>query len=239
MGKDEDPLGGGWIKLYRKTLEKGYYKESQYLHLWIHCLLRANHKDREVMVDGNLMTIKRGQFLTSRNKLFLETGIQESKIERILKLLKSEQQIEQVSTRRYRLISILNYDKHQTREQVNEPLVNNSRTTGEHKQELKNDKNEINKPGDNDLNQSFKEFWKLYPKKMHPDVAEAAYMKVAKAEGPEILMKALIGYMNHKEDEARRKGREPDRGYFKQPENFLEKEFWRSYVEYEKEGPQL
>jgi hypothetical protein len=37
----------GWIKLHRKLQKKGYYKKSEYIHLWVHLLLSANHKEKE------------------------------------------------------------------------------------------------------------------------------------------------------------------------------------------------
>jgi len=236
---NEDPFGSGWIKLYRKTLEKGYYRESHYVHLWIHCLLKANHKEKEILVNGKSMTIKRGQFLTSRRKLSSETGIQESKIERILKFLKTEQQIEQQGFSSCRLISITNYDKYQIREQQIEQQVNSKRTASEHKQEYKNDKNERNTHGHTKFIHDFEEFWKCYPKKKHKEKAYNAYLEAVKECNPQTLLKALAGYMNYKDDEARRTGQDLDPKYFKNPENFLVEGVWKDYVNYEPEGPQL
>jgi hypothetical protein len=134
-------MNDGWIRLHRKLIKKGYYKDSEHVHLWIHILLKANHEDTEFLFNGQIINIKRGQFITGRDVLSKETGINRSKIERILKCLKSEQQIEQQTTNKFRLITINNYHKYQTREQQIEQQVSNKRATSEHKQELKNEKN--------------------------------------------------------------------------------------------------
>lgn len=104
----------GWIKIHRKLKEKGFYQNSQYFHLWVHLLLSANHAAAEYMTNGHIIHIKEGQFLTGRELLSKETGIPASTIERILKMLENEQQIEQQKTSKYRLITIVNWKEYQT-----------------------------------------------------------------------------------------------------------------------------
>jgi DNA-binding transcriptional regulator YhcF (GntR family) len=140
----------GWIKLHRQLRDKGYYQKSDYVHLWIECLLRANHKAREVLWNGKTTTIKPGQFITGRRKLASETGISESRVHRILKHLENAQQIEQQTSNTSRLISITNWEEYQSDEQQNEQRVNNERTTSEQRVNTnKNDKNDDNEKNDN------------------------------------------------------------------------------------------
>lgn len=103
----------GWIKLFRKIQNKGYYKKSPYVHLWIHLLLNANHGSKEFMWNNNIILIKEGQLITGRNKLALETGIKPTSIERILNMLENEHQIGQQKTTKYRLITIVNWKEYQ------------------------------------------------------------------------------------------------------------------------------
>ena len=112
-------MENGWILIHRSLEKKGYYTQSEYVHLWVHILLRANHEDKEFLWNGKILKIKRGQFVTGRLKLATETGIAPSTVERILKLFESEQQIEQQTTTKYRLITVLNYEKFQQYEQQN------------------------------------------------------------------------------------------------------------------------
>lgn len=103
----------GWIKLHRKLLDKGYWDRSQYVHLWLHLLLSANHKPKEYMTNGNIILIKEGQLLTGRKQLSLATGIPQTTIEDILKVFEKEQQIRQQKTTKYRLITILHWKEYQ------------------------------------------------------------------------------------------------------------------------------
>lgn len=128
----------GWIKLHRKLKNKGYYKKSNYVHLWIHLLLEANHLEKEFMWNNEVVHIKKGQFLTGRKELSKETGIPETTIERILDLLEKEGQIGQQKTTKFRVITILKWDEYQ--------ITDNKRTTnGQQTDTNKNDKNDKNK----------------------------------------------------------------------------------------------
>jgi len=106
-----------WIKLYRKIKEKGWYQNSKYVHLWVHILFRANHEEKEFMFNGSIHKTKRGEFITGRKALSSETGIAESTIEDILKLFENEGQIQQQKNNKFRLITVLNYEKFQDKQQ--------------------------------------------------------------------------------------------------------------------------
>ena len=120
-------MNGGHISIHRKLMDAFFYKDSRYLHLWLHLLLKANWKDNEILFQGKVLTIKRGQFLTSRKQLAKETGINESKVERILKTFKIEQQIEQQNMFTSRLITIVRYEEYQ----IVNSKVNSERTASE------------------------------------------------------------------------------------------------------------
>ena len=126
-------------------LKKGWINNPDYVALWVYCLLRANHKEKEAFLDSRTKLIKTGSFVTSRLQIRKDTGIQESKVERILECFETEQQIEQQTFTKYRIISILNWDKYQNGEHQNEQQMNNKRTTSEQQVNTnKNDKNDKN-----------------------------------------------------------------------------------------------
>lgn len=139
-------MNQGWIAVHRKILENpACTKDSDHAWLWIVMLLKANHDDNFFIWNGKKVTCKRGQFLTSRKSLAKESGIQESKIERILKCFKSDQQIEQQNMYTNRLITIKNYDKYQQVEQQNERQMNSKRTASEQQVNTNNNENNENK----------------------------------------------------------------------------------------------
>lgn len=124
----------GFIKIHRQITESSIYLDSQAVHLFLHLLLRANFKDRKVMFNSSIVNLKKGQFICGRKTLSEETGINESKIYRLLTIFEKESLIEQLPNSRYSIITILNWNKYQESEQQ----ANSGRTTGE--QQVNTDK---------------------------------------------------------------------------------------------------
>lgn len=122
----------GYIKLHRCILDSSWSRNPSCVALWVYCLLRANYVPADIVTkEGIKVHLEPGQFITSREQISVNTGIEQSKVERLLKIFKSEQQIEQQNHGKFRVISILNWGKYQAREQQDEQQVNNRRTTGE------------------------------------------------------------------------------------------------------------
>lgn len=126
----------GWIKLHRKIQQNGFYKDSQYVHLWVHLLISANHKQVEQLWNGEMRTFKTGEFLTGRLALEKATGINQYKIERILNTLESAQQIAQVKSTKNRIIRIVKWEQYQS------TSTTKRTTTAQQLHTNKNDKNE-------------------------------------------------------------------------------------------------
>lgn len=140
----------GYIKLYRSLYYKGWYKKSEYVHLWVHLLMKATYAEAEFFQNGSIIKLLPGQFVTGRKVLSIETGIKESTVERILNVFETEQQITQQTNSRNRLITIVSWDKYQKSEQP----TDGKRTASEHIQERKEDKEEIKKDLEPDLKKS-------------------------------------------------------------------------------------
>lgn len=129
----------GWIKIHRKMLDNPIIcKDSDYFAVWIYLLLNATHKEIPALFKKEKIVLQPGQLLTGRKAISKQLKISESKIYRIINDFKSEQQIEQQTSNKNSLITILNWDKYQENEQQNEQQMNNKRTTSEHKQECNN-----------------------------------------------------------------------------------------------------
>lgn len=134
----------GWIKLHRKLLDNPIVcKDADHLAIWMYLLLNATHSELSVMFEGKRILLQPGQLITGRKSLSLKFNISESKVQRILKCFENEHQIEQQTSNKNRLISILNWCSYQSSEQQIEQQVNNNRTTTE--QQLNTNKNVINK----------------------------------------------------------------------------------------------
>lgn len=140
----------GWIKLHRKLLDNPIVmKDSEYLAVWIYLLLNASHAEYPVLFGGKKITLQPGQLITGRKSIASTLCISESKVTRILESLKSEHQIEQQTSNKNRLVSIVNWEHYQQSEHQIEQQLNNNRTTTE--QQLNTNKKNKNIKEDKEI----------------------------------------------------------------------------------------
>lgn len=139
----------GWVSLHRKILENPIVcKDSDYFSVWCYLLLNATHDSYDVEFKGKRITLEPGQLLTGRKSISSKFNINESKVQRILKKLEIEHQIEQQTGNKNRLITVLNWSLYQGSEQHIEQQVNNKRTTSE--QQVNTNNNVITKQQNNE-----------------------------------------------------------------------------------------
>ena len=141
----------GWISLYRKILENPIVcKDAEYFSVWVYLLLEATHKEYPALFKGKKIILKPGQLITGRKSISEKFNISESKVTRILKTLENEHQIEQQTSNKNRLISIVNWSQYQQSEhQIGQQLNNNWTTT---EQQLNTNNNVITKQCNNENN---------------------------------------------------------------------------------------
>lgn len=99
----------GYIKLFRKFVDWEWYEDTNTKVLFIHLLFLANWKDGRFR--GR--TIPKGSLVTSLNKLSLGTNLTEREVRTALSHLKSTGEIDTVTTQKYTVISIKNWDMYQ------------------------------------------------------------------------------------------------------------------------------
>lgn len=134
----------GWISIHRKILDNPVVcKDADYLSVWIYLLLNATHKSIPAMFRGTKIILQEGQLITGRKAISDKLKVSESKVQRILKAFENEQQIEQQSSNKNRLISITNWHLYQDTEQRIEQPVNNERTTDEQPVNTNNNVNNV------------------------------------------------------------------------------------------------
>lgn len=76
-----------WIKLYRKIMKSPIWENEKALKIWIWCLLKATHEDREQLVGQQVIDLKKGQFVFGRKKASDEIQMNENTIYKYIKLL--------------------------------------------------------------------------------------------------------------------------------------------------------
>lgn len=148
----------GFIKYYRKILDNPIIcKDSEHFAIWSYLLLNATHTEQEKMFNGQKITLKKGQLITSRKSVSEQFNISESKCERVFKLFKNEQMIEQQTCSKNRLITIVKWNDYQSSEQQNEQQVDNKWTTTEQQVDT-NNKDKKEKKDKNDNKKSYGTF---------------------------------------------------------------------------------
>ena len=228
-------MNNGFVKLHRCLKETLIFSDSQAVHLWVYLLLSVNHKPKDVMLSGSKKHIEAGSFICSRNTISLATGINESKIQRLLKALESEQMIEQQMNSKYRMISITNWQKYQTGEQVTEQQMNNKRTadeqqmnTNKNEENEKNEKNEKKKK--DDLFLIFKEaHHEYFTGKKRGAATEFEWLKKQHKDWKEIvpiLKNCIIAYKKHLAKEKASSGFAPE----KHMQGWITDRRWETYV---------
>ncbi len=113
----------GWIKIYRILADWEWYTDSHMVHLYIHLLISANSRDKR----WRGIEVKRGQLITSLDKLHAQTGISVRSLRTCLERLESTGEIEQKTTNAYRLITICKYGIYQAREEENDKQPTSNR----------------------------------------------------------------------------------------------------------------
>lgn len=106
----------GWVKVHRKIMKSTIWGDPLRLKAWIHCILSANHEDNDVFMNGNVVKVKKGQFITSNRKLQEEWGCSTNTVKKILNQLTDLGMIEySTESRRYTVITLTNYEVYQDR----------------------------------------------------------------------------------------------------------------------------
>ena len=221
----------GWIKIHRKMLDNPIvFKDPDHLAVWMYLLLEATHKSYQTVFGGKPFVLVPGQLLTGRLKISRETKVEQHKVDRILKLFKSAQLIEQRAERYGSLVSIVNWSKYQECEQQSEQRLSNERATSEQRvstiQEDKNVKNKRNTISSNKLSDEFDELWEMYPRKEGKKKAKDAYIRARKnGTSFEDVMNGIRNYQNHIEQTGM------DRKYTKMGSTYFNGRCWEDRFE--------
>ncbi|EAC3374975.1 DnaD domain protein [Listeria monocytogenes] len=167
-------MSSGWIKIYRSLQEHWIWENEKYLKWWLDLLLLANHQDRDILINGELITIKRGQKHTSELWLSNRWNADRKQVRKFLELLKKNDMITITKSRQKgTTYEISNYNDFQgiseeIRTTKGTTIDTTEDTTKEHqmvqrkghKQELKNLRiKELKKDININSDLNFKDFW--------------------------------------------------------------------------------
>lgn len=173
-------MSKGYIKIHRQ-LQECWIWDSEEKHnrrsAWIDLLMLANHKDKKIAFNDEIITIKRGQLLTSIRKLADRWRWSKSTVTSFLRLLENDNMILKDSNSSRTLLTIVNYEVYQVAETPSDtPIRTPSRTVGRTVAETNNnDKNVNNDKKNNIYSANFESFWDVYPRKKEKSKAYKCY----------------------------------------------------------------
>ena len=140
--------GNGYIRLYRQILKWEWWSNPNTFRMFIYLLLKANYCD--LKFEGK--TIHRGQLVTSIPKLAQETALTPRQVRVTLDHLKLTGEVTDTYTSKYRVITVVNYDKYQNDDRQDDNQMTGERQSNDSQmtvsKEIKKDNKDknINKP---------------------------------------------------------------------------------------------
>lgn len=199
-------MSTGWIKIHRQLLDWEWYDEPNTLRLFLHLLLKANHKPR----NYRGVNIEAGQIMTGYDLLAKQLNLSTQKIRTAIKKLKSTNEITSVSSSQGTIIQIVKYKDYQV---VTSKVTDEQQTSNKPITTNKNVKKEKNV---NKEVYSFEEFWNDYDKKLgKKSKLETKWDNLSNTD------KALI-----KEHIPKYKLDTIDKQFRKNPETYLNNDSW-------------
>lgn len=154
-------MAEGFILLYRQMMESEMWKSEPFTRgqAWVDLLMLANHQDGWFRCRGVRVEVKRGQVGYGAVALGKRWQWSRGKVNRFLKELEMDQQIEQQKNNVTTLISIKKYDEYQAKQdsKKNNKRTANGQQTDSKRTQTNNDNNENNEKENNTV------------QKIHPD----------------------------------------------------------------------
>ncbi|HGL5398114.1 TPA: DnaD domain protein [Staphylococcus aureus] len=129
----------GWISIDRSIQNHWLFKEKRTFskfEAWIYLLMEANHSKAKVPIGNRIVTVERGQRLTSILTLSDLFNWSRFKVKTFLDLLESDGMLEVKTTSKYTLITIVNYDFYQSEQGRNQHQNDIKPTSKQHQSNI-------------------------------------------------------------------------------------------------------
>ncbi|UYE96002.1 DnaD domain-containing protein [Staphylococcus phage phiSa2-NARSA676] len=129
----------GWISIDRSIQNHWLFKEKRTFskfEAWIYLLMEANHSKAKVPIGNQIVTVERGQRLTSILTLSDFFNWSRFKVKTFLDLLESDGMLEVKTTSKYTLITIVNYDFYQSEQGRNQHQNDIKPTSKQHQSNI-------------------------------------------------------------------------------------------------------
>ena len=145
----------GWISIHRKIQDNIIWNDKPFNRgaAWIDLIMLANHEDKQILFNGNVICVKRGEKITSLRKLSERWGWSRGKTKMFLNLLKSENMIEFKTDHQKTTYKIVNYNVYQNEDldkrATEKPLNDQQKATEKPLNDTNNNINNVNNVNNN------------------------------------------------------------------------------------------
>lgn len=127
---------GGFFLTPRSVFEHPIFKhQPERLYVWQWMIASAAFKDTRMDANGTIITVKRGQLLTSYRQMSEATGVGVQVIRTLIGKLKTEHAVDTETNTGRLLITICNYDKYQVSDKAANTASNTRATHEQHTKE--------------------------------------------------------------------------------------------------------
>lgn len=116
-----------FIKISRHIVDHWIYQDAEYFKVWFEMLYRARYLQEPVtrLIHGQLVTIKRGEFVFGRKSWSERLGISEQRLRTLIKRLVEDNMIELVKRyNKFTIYKVVNYEKNNQQGNQHEILEN-------------------------------------------------------------------------------------------------------------------
>jgi len=177
-------LDKGYIKLYRSIRDNWVWEEKPFSRgqAWIDIILSASHCDTKMLFNGNLITVKRGTYISSIRKLADKWGWSRVKTAKFLNELENDGMIAKDSDSFRTLLTVEKYSIYQDKPATKKPPKSHTQATDRATDQSQSrnykgiQKNYKENKGPSDGDDSDDEGW------MSPDEARAEYERMKQHE---------------------------------------------------------
>lgn len=136
----------GWVSIHRSILEHFVWMDKPFNMgaAWVDLILMANHDEKKIPVNGNIVIIKRGQTYTSCRSLAERWGWGLGRVKRFIDTLEREQMVNAEKTKNGTLLTLVNYCDFQDTQNTNGTQTERRRNTNGTQTERNNKENKEN-----------------------------------------------------------------------------------------------
>jgi len=215
---ESEQMQRGYIKVWRKTIDSGWLQNHKLCSFWLWCLLKASHKEYDLIVGCQKVHLMPGDFVFGLNKASEELAMSIRSIRTILAFLKTSQNLTIKTTNKFSVISIVNWDIYQQTETTNDNQ--NDKPPTSYRQATDNKQTHKHK-STKEYTSDFLQFYNAYPKHIGREPAWKAWQKLNGSRPNLSTLITKINEMKKSEDWTKDNGK-----FIPHPATWLNQKRW-------------